>query len=101
MKAKGRKMVGKDECVKEQKRRGVKKFKRSGEEIGNRVRKTRERREKERQDEGRRRKHTGESRLENKKSGEVKHNFKKKDELKEVIEKEVKGEKSTEIHTDL
>lgn len=45
--------------MKEQKRRGVKKFKRSGEEIGNRVRKTRERREKERQDEGRRRKHTG------------------------------------------
>lgn len=38
--------------MKEQKRRGVKKFKRSGEEIGNRVRKTRERREKERQDEG-------------------------------------------------
>lgn len=38
--------------MKEQKRRGVKKFKRSGEEIGNRVRKTQERREKERQDEG-------------------------------------------------
>lgn len=86
--------------MKEQKRRGVKEFKRSGEEIGNRVRKTQERR--------RKGKMRGEEEsiqvsqgLRTKNQVKLNITLKKKDEFKEVIEKEMKGEKSTEIHTDL